>query len=68
MDRRTLGRRISCNRPRYATTVTPLNRLWFKIGLLLHKIVSPLVMGLVFFSTVVPTGLLMRLFEKGLWL
>ena len=42
----------------------PLNRLWFKIGLLLHKIVSPLVMGLVFFSTVVPTGLLMRLFGK----
>ena len=42
----------------------PLNRLWFKIGLLLHKIISPLVMGLIFFSTVVPTGLLMRLFGK----
>ena len=42
----------------------PLNRLWFKVGLLLHKIVSPLVMGLMFFSTVVPTGLLMRLFGK----
>ena len=42
----------------------PLNRLWFKIGLFLHKVVSPLVMGLVFFSTVVPTGLLMRLFGK----
>ena len=45
----------------------PLNRLWFKIGLLLHKLSAP-VMGLVFFSTVVPTGLLMRLFGKGLWL
>jgi hypothetical protein len=42
----------------------PLNRLWFLFGLLLHKIVSPLVMGLLFFVTVTPIGLLMRLFGK----
>ena len=42
----------------------PLNRLWFRIGLLLHKIASPLAMGLIFFGTVLPTGLLMRLLGK----
>jgi hypothetical protein len=38
----------------------PLNLLWFKFGLLLHHIVTPVVMGLLFFLTVTPTGLLMR--------
>lgn len=38
----------------------PLNLLWFKFGLVLHKIMTPLIMGLLFFVTVVPTGLLMR--------
>ena len=42
----------------------PLNRLWFRVGLLLHKIASPLVMGLVFFGAVLPTGFLMRFFGK----
>ena len=42
----------------------PLNRIWFRIGALLHKIASPLVMGLLFFSTILPTSLLMRLFGK----
>eukprot|EP00752_Nemacystus_decipiens_P000793 g793.t1 len=42
----------------------PLNRAWFKFGLLLHKIVSPVVMGLVFFLTVTPIGLMMRLFGR----
>jgi hypothetical protein len=42
----------------------PLNRIWFQFGLLLHKIVSPVVMGFIFFVAVVPTGLLMRLFGK----
>ena len=44
--------------------LAPLNFVWFKFGLLLHKIVSPLVMGLIFFGTVLPIGLLMRLFGK----
>ena len=34
----------------------PLNRTWFKFGLLLHKMVNPIVMGLVFFGTVLPTA------------
>jgi hypothetical protein len=41
--------------------LAPLNRLWFRFGLLLHKVVSPLVMGLIFFAVVTPIGLLMRL-------
>ena len=38
----------------------PLNRLWFRFGLLLHRVVTPVVMGLMFFLTVTPVGLLMR--------
>lgn len=38
----------------------PLNVLWFKFGMLLHHVVTPLVMGLLFFVTVTPIGLLMR--------
>jgi len=38
---------------------SPLNRIWFQLGLLLHKIVSPVVMGLIFFCAVMPTDLLM---------
>ena len=44
----------------WAETLNPLNRLWFLIGLVLHRVVSPLVMGLLFFLTVTPVGLLMR--------
>jgi hypothetical protein len=42
----------------------PLNRLWLKFGLLLHKVVTPVVMALLFFFTVTPVGLLMRLTGK----
>ncbi len=42
----------------------PLNRVWFLFGLLLHKIVSPLIMGLLFFLTVTPTALIMRALGK----
>ena len=48
----------------FPKTLSPLNHIWFQFGLLLHKIVSPVVMGLIFFGTVMPTGLLMRLFGK----
>jgi predicted membrane metal-binding protein len=40
--------------------LAPLNRVWAAFGLLLHKIVSPVVLGLVFFGVVTPTGYLMR--------
>jgi hypothetical protein len=42
----------------------PLNRLWLKIGLLLYKVVNPIVLGLLFFVTIAPIGLLMRMFGK----
>ena len=44
--------------------LTPLNKLWFKFGILLGKIVSPLIMGLIFFFVVTPIGLIMRLMGK----
>lgn len=46
--------------------LAPLNRLWFRFGMALGRIVSPIVMGILFFGTVMPTGLLMRLFRKDL--
>ena len=46
--------------------LTPLNLIWFQFGVLLGKIVSPVVMGLVFFVVVTPTGLIMRLLKKDL--
>ena len=46
--------------------LTPLNILWFKFGILLGKIISPIVMGLVFFLVLTPTGIIMRLLKKDL--
>jgi len=42
------------------------NKLWFNFGILLGKIVSPIVMGIIFFSTVTSIGLIMRLFKKDI--
>tara|TARA_B100002019_G_C20750533_1_gene348280 strand:+ start:91 stop:474 length:384 start_codon:yes stop_codon:yes gene_type:complete len=44
--------------------LTPLNKLWFKFGILLGKIISPVIMGIIFFLVVTPIGILMRLFKK----
>ena len=44
--------------------LSPLNKLWFKFGILLGKIISPLIMGIIFFLVVTPIGLIMRLFRK----
>jgi hypothetical protein len=46
--------------------LTPFNLLWFKIGMLLGRFISPVVMGLVFFIIVTPTGLIMKLLNKDL--
>ncbi len=46
--------------------LTPLNKLWFKFGLLLGKIVSPLVMGIIFFFVVTPTAFIVRIIGKDL--
>ena len=44
--------------------LTPLNKLWFKFGILLGKIISPIIMGIIFFLVVTPIGLIMRLLGK----
>ena len=46
--------------------LTPLNRLWFKFGLLLGRFMSPLIMGIIFFVVVTPIGIIMRLLKKDL--
>ena len=46
--------------------LTPLNKLWFKFGLLLGKVVSPLIMGIIFFFVVTPTAFIMRIIGKDL--
>ena len=46
--------------------LTPLNKLWHKFGIFLGTIVSPVVMGIVFFIVVTPVGLIMRFLGKDL--
>jgi predicted membrane metal-binding protein len=46
--------------------LAPLNRLWTRLGLLLNKIVSPIVLGLAFYLMIAPLGMIMRLFGKDL--
>jgi hypothetical protein len=46
--------------------LAPLNRLWLRFGLLLHRIVSPLILGIMFYLVVTPMGLLMRAVGKDL--
>ena len=46
--------------------LNPLNRLWLKFGLLLHRVVNPIVMALLFFGTVWPTGFVMRVMGRDL--
>ena len=46
--------------------LTPLNKLWFKFGLLLGKVVSPLIMGIIFFLVVTPIALIMKIIGKDL--
>lgn len=48
----------------YPSVLTPLNAAWVKFGLFMHKIVNPILMGLIFFLTVLPTGLMLKLFGK----
>ena len=46
--------------------LTPLNKTWFKFGILLGSFVSPIVMGAVFFAIVTPTSLIMKILGKNL--
>lgn len=40
--------------------LTPLNRLWFRFGMLLHKVMNPLIMGIIYYGLLVPMALVMR--------
>lgn len=44
--------------------LAPLNRLWGRFGMLLHKVTSPLVLGFLFFVVITPMGVAMRLLGK----
>ena len=46
--------------------LTPLNKIWFKIGITLGNLISPLVMGIVFFLVVTPTSIIMKILGKDL--
>jgi len=46
--------------------LTPLNKTWFKIGILLGNVISPIVMSIIFFLVVTPTSLIMKLFGKDI--
>ena len=46
--------------------LNPLNKAWFKFGLFLGKIVSPIVMGIVFFAVVTPIALILKIMGKDL--
>ena len=46
--------------------LNPFNKLWFKFGIILGKIISPLIMGIIFFLVVTPIGLIMRLLRKDI--
>ena len=46
--------------------LTPLNKVWFKFGLLLGRVISPIVMGTIYFFVVTPIGFLMRTTGKDL--
>ena len=46
--------------------LSPLNRLWFKFGIILGNFIAPIIMGLIFFLVVTPIGLIMKLLGKDL--
>ena len=46
--------------------LTPLNKIWMKFGLLLGKIISPIVMGVIFFLVVTPIGILMKIIKMDI--
>jgi hypothetical protein len=46
--------------------LSPLNKLWFKFGIFLGKIISPLIMAIIFFLIVTPIGIIMKILKKDL--
>lgn len=50
----------------FSEVLQPLNRLWFQFGMLLAKVINPIVMFLIYIVTIVPFGLGARLAGKDL--
>lgn len=48
----------------WPASLSGINRLWMRFGLLLGKVVSPIALAIVFYSTIVPIGLILRLLGK----
>ena len=46
--------------------LTPLNKVWFKFGILLGNIISPIIMAFIFFLIVTPTSFIMKIFGKDI--
>ena len=46
--------------------LSPLNKIWFKFGIILGLVVSPVIMGIIFFLVVTPIGFIMRLLGKDI--
>ena len=44
--------------------LSPLNKIWIKFGILLGRIISPIIMGFIFFCVVTPIGVMLKLFKK----
>ena len=48
----------------YPRLLAPLNRIWFRLGVALHRVINPIVMSLIYYCAVVPTGLILKLSGK----
>ncbi len=46
--------------------LNPLNKIWYKFGIILGKIISPFIMGFIFYFIVTPTGIIMKVMKKDL--
>ena len=49
-----------------SSILTPINKIWFRLGILLGNFIAPIVMGIIFFFVVTPIGLIMRLLGRDL--
>jgi len=46
--------------------LTPLNKIWFKFGIVLGSFISPIILGIIYFLIVTPTGFIMRILGKDI--
>lgn len=48
----------------FPRVLRPLNRAWFKLGMLLHHVTNPIMLGIMFYCIITPIGVIMRIFGK----